>query len=65
MEKDAEEPGKAEDKARAEADKLEAARVVLLRVMSAPACVRNAGIVNRISTDCPACKSNAQSAEPH
>lgn len=65
MGKDAEEPQKEPDEARAEADKVEVAwEVPLRRVMPARACVRNAGIVNHMSAECPACRSSARSAEP-
>jgi hypothetical protein len=48
------------------ADKVEVVWAVpLQRVMSAPACVRNAGIVNRASVECPACRSSVRRAEPH
>ena len=56
---------KAADKARAEADKNEAVwEAPLQPAMPVPAFVRNAGIVNRMNVECPACRSSALNAEP-
>ena len=57
--------GKVADKARAKADKVEVAWAVpLLRALSAPASARNAGIVHRMSVECPVSSANARSVEP-
>jgi hypothetical protein len=49
------EQGKGADKARDGEDRGKAVRgVPLRRVMPVLACVRNAGIVNRMSVECPA-----------
>jgi hypothetical protein len=59
------ERGKAADRARVAADKVDVAWAFPLRLaLSAPACVRNAGIVNRMSAECLACRSSARSVEP-
>jgi len=48
---------------RVKADKGEAAWAVPLRVAPwAPACVRNAGIVNRMNAECPVYRSSARNA---
>lgn len=55
---------KVEAKVRAEADKVEVEWAVpLRRARSAPASARNAGIVHRMSVECPVSTANARSVE--
>ena len=65
MEEDVVEWDQAVDRGKAGADRAEVAWAVPLRgALEAPACVRNAGIVNRMNVECPAYRSSARSAAP-
>lgn len=55
--------GRVEDRARVRADRVaDALAVLLLEAQQAPACVRNAGIANRMNAECRVCRSSVRSA---
>lgn len=62
MEEDVAERGKAADRGRVEADRVEVAWAVPLRdALAELASVRSVGTVNRMNVECPVCRSSARS----